>query len=69
MAYINVASFTSTHCFLSEQHSQDTLSKEQLAQYKELEERRKRLKELERVAAKMQTKKNLTVRAEMVWLT
>lgn len=44
------------------QNLEDTLTKEQLAQYKELDQRRQRLKELERVAAKMQTKKNLTVR-------
>ena len=44
------------------QHSEGTLTREQLAQYKELDQRRQRLKELERVAAKMQTKKNLAVR-------
>lgn len=44
------------------QNSEDPLTKEQLAQYKELDQRRQRLKELERVSAKMQTKKNLTVR-------
>ena len=46
------------------QNAEDTLTKEQLAQYRELDQRRQRLKELERVAARMQTKKNLTVREQ-----